>query len=132
MDRTIELNLRLPNNKYKKFTTDFVPLAKKMEYIRAEAELEKEYAKKDVPEEKYLDLQLEFIAGLFDYEEVTKEAILNGLDTADRDYIYEIIRYRVLGFNKEDEELLKKVQREAVLAGLTTTTSKSDLSETPQ
>lgn len=123
MDRVIKLSLRMPNNKFREFTQDFVPFSKRQEYIRLEAELEKKF-KNEVPEEEYIKMQSQFVADLFDDEQVTQELILDGLDTLDRTKIFEIIRYRVLGFNKEEEEKLKKAQMEELLAGLNTTTSK--------
>lgn len=125
MDRVIELELLMPNNKYKKFTQEFVPFSKRQEYIRMEKELEAKFKGKEVPEEEYINLQASFVANLFDNEEVTKESILNGLDSLDRNKIYDIIRYRVLGFSKEEDERLKKVLMEEVVgkAGLNTTES---------
>ncbi|WP_025728393.1 phage tail assembly chaperone G [Atopobacter phocae] len=128
MERTFKLELRQPNNKFKTFTQDFVPFGKRQEYIRLEKELEKKY-KENVPEEEYARLQIEFVAGLFENEEVTPEAINNGLEALDRDVIYEIIRYRVLGFNKEDDEQLKKVMTEELLAGQNIMTINSSSSE---
>lgn len=127
MERQIKLSLRMPNNKYQDFTQDFVPFSKRQDYIRKEADLEKKF-KGEVPESEYIKLQTEFVANLFEDERVTPELLNNGLDTLDRDKIFEIIRYRVLGYNKEEEDKLKKAQMEEILAGLTSTTSNEDLS----
>lgn len=136
MDREIQLELRMPNNKFKTFKQDFVPYSKQHEYIRLEKEMELKKSKinkeGEVIEkpsvEEYDRLQAEFVASLFDEKEVTAELIMNGLDALDRGKCWEIIRYRVLGVNKEEEDALKKAAMEAELAGLSTTTSSLDLS----
>lgn len=127
MERQIKLSLRMPNNKYQDFTQDFVPFSKRQDYIRKEADLEKKF-KGEVPESEYIKLQTEFVANLFEDERVTPELINSGLDTLDRNKIFEIIRYRVLGYNKEEEDKLKKAQMNEILAGLTSTNSNEDLS----
>lgn len=111
MDRKIELTLRI-NGKSKTFKQDFVPFSKRNDYIRMEKELEE--SKKEPTQEEYLAMQMEFIADLFDDKEVTKEAIENGLDILDIGIIWEIVRYRVLGFKKEEDEAAKKVMAEEI------------------
>ncbi|MDR0026355.1 hypothetical protein RFW15_02640 [Enterococcus faecalis] len=109
MERKIELTLRI-NGEEKIFTQDFVPFSKRSDYIRLEKEVEeaaKKHGKEPSPED-YLDMQIQFVADLFDDKEVTKEAITDGLDSLDVDKIWQIIRYRVLGFSKEDDETAKK------------------------
>lgn len=124
MERTVKLSLRQENGKYKDHIIDFVSYSKRQEYIRMEAELEKK-EKKPI-EADYENLQVNFVAGLFGIE---PKEILDGLDSADRSKIWEIVRYRVLGFSKEEDEQVKKALREEALVGLTTTTSNSDSSE---
>ena len=63
------------------------------------------------------EFRAEFVAGLFDDKEVTGKAILNGIDTLESEQITEIIRYRVLGFSKEEEEAAKKALAEELLLG---------------
>lgn len=125
MERKIELELRMPDNKFQTFTQEFIPFQKRYDYIRLEKELEEKAAEEErlVEEIEYDQLQIQFVADLFDSKEVTKDLILNGLDTSDRHKIYEIIRYRVLGFNKADDEAAKKAMAEEILTGATSTNS---------
>ncbi|MEB8418988.1 hypothetical protein NGG16_16255 [Enterococcus casseliflavus] len=120
-ERMIKLRLRNSKGEYEEFFQDFVPFSKRLEYIRLEKELE---SRKDddgnsiTPTEiDYFELQADFIASLFSDKKVTKKAILEGLDAQEDDVIYEIVRYRVLGFSKEDDEKLKKALTAEVLAG---------------
>ncbi|MGL9971484.1 phage tail assembly chaperone G [Enterococcus sp. DIV1420a] len=115
MERNIELNLQI-NGKIQTFTQTFVPFSKRMDYIRLEKELQ-ENAKKagrKVTQEEYWVVQTKFVADLFAEKEVTEEAIMNGIDVLDADKIWEIIRYRVLGFSKEEDEALKKAMAEEI------------------
>ncbi|WP_432490616.1 phage tail assembly chaperone G [Flavonifractor plautii] len=57
---------------------------------------------------------MQFVADLFDEKELTKEAILNGMDALDIDKIWEIISYRVLGLSKTDVEASKKEKAEEI------------------
>ncbi|MGM0117388.1 phage tail assembly chaperone G [Enterococcus sp. AZ189] len=125
MERKIELELRMPDNEFKTFVQEFVPFQKRYDYIRLEKELEEKAAEEErlAEEIEYDQLQIQFIADLFESKEVTKDLILSGLDTADRRKIYEIIRYRVLGFNKADDEAAKKAMAEEILNGATSTSS---------
>lgn len=129
-ERTIKLSLRDSNGKWNDYLVDFVPQSKKLEYIRKEAELENRKDEDGNPVRtetaEYDELQAEFIASLFSQEEVTKEAILEGLDTQDFTKIYEIVRYRILGFDREEDKRLKKMMEKDLLAGLDTMDSKSD------
>ncbi len=113
MERKIELTLRI-DGKEKTFTQNFVPFSKRVDYIRLERELEEEAEKneKAVTEEEYTALQMDFVAGLFDDKAITRETIESGLDVLEIKKIWEIIRYRVLGYVKEDDELLKKEKAE--------------------
>ncbi|MGC3435327.1 phage tail assembly chaperone G [Enterococcus faecalis] len=115
MERKIELTLRMDGEK-KTFTQYFVPFSKRSDYVRLEKEVEesaKKHGKEPIPED-YLDMQIQFVADLFDDKEVTKEAIADGLDSLDVDKIWQIIRYRVLGFSKEDDEAAKKAMAEEI------------------
>lgn len=123
MERTVKLSLRQKNGAYKDHIIDFVPYSKRQEYIRMESELEKKGKPVDVD---YENLQVDFVAGLFGIE---PKEIWDGIDSADRSKIWEIVRYRVLGFSKEEDEKIKKALKEEALVGLTTTTSNSDSSE---
>ena len=123
-ERTIKLSLRNSDGKVKEHFCDFVPQSKKIDYIRKEAELEKQNEGKETEIHDYDELQAEFVAGLFESDEVTKEAILNGLDSHDFKQVYDIVRYRVLGFSREEDEAAKKAMMEQLLVGQDSTTSK--------
>lgn len=125
-ERTIKLSLRNSDGKVKEYFCDFVPQSKKIDYIRKEAELEQKSKEleKETSIEEYGELQAEFVAGLFESDEVTKEAILNGLDSHDFKQVYDIVRYRVLGFSREEDEAAKKAMMEQLLPGQDFTTSK--------
>lgn len=125
-ERTIKLSLRNSDGKVKEHFCDFVPQSKKIDYIRKEAELEQKNkdSEKETSIEEYDELQAEFVAGLFESDEVTKEAILNGLDSHDFKQVYDIVRYRVLGFSREEDEAAKKAMMEQLLPGQDFTTSK--------
>lgn len=123
-ERTIKLSLRNSDGKVKEYFCDFVPQSKKIEYIRKEAELEKQNEGKETEIHDYDELQAEFVAGLFESDEVTKEAILNGLDSHDFKQVYDIVRYRVLGFSREEDEAAKKAMMEQLLLGQDSTTFK--------
>lgn len=123
-ERTIKLSLRNSDGKVKEYFCDFVPQSKKIDYIRKEAELEKQNEGKETQIHDYDELQAEFVAGLFESDEVTKEAILNGLDSHDFKQVYDIVRYRVLGFSREEDEAAKKAMMEQLLPGQDFTISK--------
>ena len=124
--REIKLSLKNKKGEVKEYFCDFVPQSKKIDYIRKEAELEQKNkeSEKETSIEEYDELQAEFVAGLFESDEVTKEAILNGLDSHDFKQVYDIVRYRVLGFSREEDEAAKKAMMEQLLVGQDSTTSK--------
>ncbi|GGI64744.1 phage tail assembly chaperone G [Enterococcus alcedinis] len=133
-ERTVKLQLRDDKGQMKEYFFDFVSQSKKLEYIRKEAALEERVDasgnKVETRLEDYQELQAEFVAGLFADKAVTKKAILEGLDSHDFKQIFEIIRYRVLGNSRKEDEEAKKAQEEQMkklLAGLDSTTSNSDL-----
>lgn len=132
-ERTVKLQLRDEKGQLKEYFFDFVPQSKKLEYIRKEAALEervdKEGNKIETTVEDYQEMQAEFVASLFADKAVTKKAILDGLDSQDFVKIWEIVRYRVLGHSRKEDEEAKKAQAEQIrkmLAGLDSTDSKSD------
>lgn len=111
-DRNIKLRLKNNKGEYEEFMIDYVPQSKKLEYIRKEANLEEELAKEGnklgvYDQIEYDEMQAEFVASLFPQKEVTKEAILEGLDALEFSKVYEIVRHRVLGYpviSSEDEK----------------------------
>lgn len=124
MKREAKLTLRQKNGAYKDYIIDFVSESQRLEYIRLEAELEERVDENGTPikptDLDYSAVQTKFVANLFGVKE---KEILDGLDSLDRSQIYDIIRYRVLGFNKEEDERLKKALMEEALAGENFTTS---------
>ncbi|AQL54515.1 hypothetical protein CEF12_05675 [Enterococcus faecalis] len=115
MERKIELTLRI-NGEEKTFTQDFVPFSKRTDYIKKENSLREEKTSEGLEPtaDEYLEMQIQFVADLFDEKELTKEAILNGMDALDIDKIWEIISYRVLGLSKKDVEESKKEKAEEI------------------
>lgn len=99
----ISIELKQPNGKYKTFHQDMIPYRKRFEYSKAEVEL----LKNENQSERTIQLaeyQVEFVASLFDQEEVTKDSIMDGLDTADSNCIAEIIYYDVMNFPKPGKD----------------------------
>lgn len=132
-ERTVKLQLRDEKGQLKEYFFDFVPQSKKLEYIRKEATLEervdKDGNKIESTVEDYQEMQAEFVASLFSDKAVTKKSILDGLDSQDFVKIWEIVRYRVLGHSRKEDEEAKKAQAEQIrkmLAGIDSTNSKSD------
>lgn len=118
--RTITLRFIQKNGKEKTITQDKVPMYKADEYNESEAKLQ-EIAKENngfVSAAVYDKMRRDFIAGLFDDEIVTGDFLLENLDTLDMKGIEEIIKYRVLCQNKEEDEFAKKLQQAQILAGL--------------
>lgn len=132
-ERTVKLSLRNSVGKNEEYFFDYVSQSKKLEYIRKEAELERRTdseGNKIMPTAiEYDELQAEFVAGLFSDKKVTKKTILDGLDSQEFKKIYEIVRYRVLGFSKDEDERAKKLLMENLQHGQNSTISKSDLPE---
>lgn len=115
-DRIIKLRIRDSKGNVQEYFQDFVPYSKRLDFIRKERELESRTDDEGKPIEttldEWLELQAEFVAGLFDDKRVTKKAILDGIDTAD-DSISKIIRYRVLRHTNPDEEVKKILEKSA-------------------
>lgn len=118
-ERTIKLRLRNSKGEYEEFFQDFVPQSKRLEYIRKERELEAKAQKEgfEPTQDQYEEMQVEFVASLFNDKKVTAKTILDGLDTADKGQIFDIVRYRVLGYSKAEDELLKKAMMAELSAG---------------
>lgn len=123
----IKLTLRDSKGVSKDYYQEFIPFSKRLDYIRLERELESvKDSQGNVIQptaDQYDELQTEFVASLFDDKKVTKRAILDGLDSCDREQIYDIVRYRVLGFKKEEDDKTKKILEELAKAGENSTTS---------
>lgn len=114
-DRIIKLRIRDSKGDVQEYFQDFVPYSKRLDFIRKERELESRTDDEGKPItttlDEYLELQAEFVAGLFDDKRVTKKAIMDGVDTTD-DTLSEIIKYRVLRHTKPDEQV-KKIQEKS-------------------
>lgn len=106
------LTIKLYNKKegeYQTYTQDFIPLRKTIEYLEQEADL---YKKSNgyVPQKDIMDLQVKFVAGLFESKEVTEKAIYDGLDIRNQGVIGNIISEYVLGILPEEAVDEKKEQ----------------------
>lgn len=113
-DRIIKLRIRDSKGDVQEYFQDFVPYSKRLDFIRKERELESRTDDEGEPItttlDEYLELQAEFVAGLFDDKRVTKKAIMDGVDTTD-DTLSEIIKYRVLRHTKPDEQVKKILEK---------------------
>ncbi|AMG48598.1 hypothetical protein AL523_01775 [Enterococcus gallinarum] len=113
-DRIIKLRIRDSKGDVQEYFQDFVPYSKRLDFIRKERELESRTDDEGKPItttlDEYLELQAEFVAGLFDDKRVTKKAIMDGVDTTD-DTLSEIIKYRVLRHTKPDEQVKKILEK---------------------
>ena len=125
MDKTVKISLRQKSGEAKDYFFDFVPLSKRHEYIKKERALDERKDENGAPIEttpdEYEYMQAEFVAGLFNDKAITAKALLDGLDTTDANVIPEIVRYRVLGFSKSEDEARKKVIQDSLLAGQNST-----------
>lgn len=124
MEKLIKIHLRQKNGEYVEKMFDFVPLSKRHEYLKKERSLEERKDKNGAPIETTADeyeyMQAEFVATLFNDKSVTAKTLLDGLDTSDT-IIPEIVRYRVLGFSKSEDEARKKAIQDSLLAGQNST-----------
>ncbi len=109
----IKLILRQKNGQFKTFIQEFVPYRKRLEYIKLESDIASKYekppfeARKNYEDDKRIelqDMQVEFVASLFEDKAVTKDAILDGLDSESSDQIMDIILFRVLGLKRVEVE----------------------------
>ncbi|MGM0260414.1 phage tail assembly chaperone G [Enterococcus sp. AZ102] len=110
----IRLDLVVKGKK-KVFTQDFVPYKKALDYTEQEAEFfqdENGEAKKEVNQIELMQFRADFVASLFNDDELTGEVLLNGLDAKDKDKLMDIIYYRVLGYEKPSGEVDPKVKKE--------------------
>lgn len=101
----IRLDLKIDGKK-RTFTQDFIPYRKALEYTENEAKLWKKQGNKTV-EPSAADLAVfraDFVAKLFEGQDLTGDMILDGIDAENKDQIMDIILYRVLGYEKETEE----------------------------
>lgn len=102
-----ELRLTVKNGKKNKtYLQSKIPMKRALEYTEGEIELFKkaiEEGRTGATEAELLDFRLGFVAKLFDDDDVTKELLLEELDTNEQQTIFEIINYRVLGNDPKDE-----------------------------
>lgn len=124
MEKLVKIHLRQKNGEYVEKMFDFVPLSKRHEYLKKERALDErkdDHGKTiETTPEEYEYMQAEFVASLFNDKTVTTKALLDGLDTTDT-IIPEIVRYRVLGFSKKEDEAAKKAIQDNLLAGQNST-----------
>jgi len=108
----IKLILRQKNGQFKTFIQEFVPYRKRLEYIKLESDIASKYEKTDETQKndeddkrlELQDMQVDFVASLFEDKAVTKDAILDGLDSESSDQIMDIILFRVLGLERAEVE----------------------------
>lgn len=73
----LTISIRDPKTKESKtYTQDFAPIKKQIELFKMTPENYPDYT-----EEDWVEKNAEFVAGLFDNPEVTKDAILNGVSS---------------------------------------------------
>lgn len=101
-----KLTLMMDNRKPKTFTQEFIPFRKKVDYTKKERDILK-IKDKGEQQDKLIEYQLQFVADLFEYDEVTPDAILDGLDCNDSNTVAEIIFHDVLGIPRIDDEEAK-------------------------
>lgn len=93
--------------KEKSYVQDKVPMKKALEYSEGEIELFKKALEEDrqgPTENELLSYRIEFLANLFDAEEVTKSLLLEELDTNEFPVLFRIINQRVLGNTPAEEK----------------------------
>ncbi|MCH4175888.1 MAG: hypothetical protein LKF43_00175 [Streptococcaceae bacterium] len=108
VEKEIRLDL-LVNGTVKTFTQSHVPYSKSLDYTDGEAELFKEGKDGKIiqPSERSLaEYRAKFVADLFDDKDLTVEVLLEGMDAIEKDTIMDIILYRVLGYEKPQEEVI--------------------------
>lgn len=87
-------------NKDKTYLQSKIPMKRALEYTEGEIDLFKkaiEDGRNGATEAELLDFRIGFIAKLFDDDDVTKELLLEELDTNEQKVIVDIINCRVLG-----------------------------------
>jgi len=101
----LRLEVRI-NNKKKTFVQSKIPMKRALEYTEGEIDLFKTAVEEGRPgatEAELLDFRVGFVAKLFDDDDVTKELLLEELDTNEQKAIVAIINGRVLGNEPNDE-----------------------------
>lgn len=125
MDKTVKIRFRQKNGEMKEAYFDFVPLSKRHEYIKKERDLEERKDKDGQPiqttADEYETLIAEFVASLFNDKTITAKVLLDGIDASDVDILRDIVRYRVLGFSKSEDQARKKAIQGKLLAGQNST-----------
>lgn len=101
----IRLDLMVKGKK-RTYTQDFVPYRKALDYSEGEAKLWKKQGNKTI-EPSAIDLakyRADFVAGLFEDQDLTGDMIIDGIDSENKDVIMDIVLYRVLGYEKPTED----------------------------
>lgn len=100
--------LRLQVNikgKKKSFVQSKIPMRRVLEYTEGEIDLfEKaiQEGREGASDAELLDFRIDFVAKLFDDDDVTKEMLLDELDANEKEIVFDIINCRVLGNEKAD------------------------------
>ncbi|MGM0122739.1 hypothetical protein IGI37_000105 [Enterococcus sp. AZ194] len=94
--------------KKKTFVQDHIPYRKALDYTKGESELwgKDKFGTEIQPKQFELDeYRVRFVASIFDDEDVTVDAILDGLDASEAPKkISDIIMYRVLGYKEKFDD----------------------------
>lgn len=117
----MKISIRQKDGNYEEKMFDFVPLSKRHEYLKKERDLSERKDENGLfiepTADEYDKMQIDFVASLFGDKTVTGKTLTEGLDTYDMEIIRNIIRYRVLGFNKEEDDARKKAIQDNLSAG---------------
>lgn len=112
--KEIRLDLMV-NGTRKTFTQSHVPYSKALDYTDSEAKLfKKDKSGKEIEPtlRELTEFRANFVAGLFDDEDLTGAVLLDGLDALEKDLIMEIVMYRVLGYERPTEEVDPKEKKD--------------------
>ncbi|MDT2660703.1 hypothetical protein P7E02_12545 [Enterococcus hulanensis] len=91
--------------KKKTYVQSKIPMKRVLEYSEGEIDLFAkaiEEGREGATENEVLDFRIGFVAKLFDDDDVTKEMLLEELDANEKEVVFDIINYRVLGNEKND------------------------------
>lgn len=99
----IRLEVVGKNGKPKIYTQPKVPMKKSIEYAEGEMNLFQTAIEKElnITEIEIRKFRINFVAGLFNEDEITGDYLMNELDTDEIDVVNDIINFRVMGNPKE-------------------------------
>lgn len=94
MSQPVTIDL-MTKNGMKHYEETFVPFRKHLEMLEMNAQLEKE----PMSELEWLKKQTSFISSVFTDEEVTPDAIMDGLNSSDYKEKFELVIAQMMGFD---------------------------------